>query len=162
MFDRTGARRWAAAGVWFVIALAVWTVWVAQPTAVNWVAGVLVAAASALAARAVAARGLHAYTFRRSWWRLLASVPWQVVVDFGIVVEELGKAIAAGDRGSRGVFVERELDTGGDTARGRSWRAFLALAATVSPNSYVCQVDRETGRRVNHDLVRNRASERPA
>jgi multisubunit Na+/H+ antiporter MnhE subunit len=151
-----------SAVVWFGIALGLWTLWVAQPTLVNWVAGIAVAALTAVAARVVASRGLLSHTFRRSWLPLLAAVPWQIVVDFWLVTRELAVAVATRDRGTRGSFVTAAFDAGGDTARGRSWRAFVTLAATLSPNSYVIDIDRDNARRTNHDLVRNAASERPA
>jgi hypothetical protein len=162
MLERSGARRWAAAAAWFVIALGLWTLWVAQPTLVNWVVGIAVSAVTAVGARVVAARGLHSYTFRRSWLRLFAPVPWQIVVDFWLITRELAVAIATRNRGTRGEWVTARFDAGGDTPRGRSWRALVTMAATFSPNSYVVDIDREQERRTNHDLVRNAASERPA
>jgi multisubunit Na+/H+ antiporter MnhE subunit len=156
------ARRWFAAGGWFALGLGLWTLWVAQPTAVNWLFGIVVAAVTALAARLVAALGLHSVSFRRRWLRLLLPVAPQIVVDYALIVRELCSAVSRRSRGTRGSFVEADLDTGGDTPLGRSWRAFVELTATWSPNSYVVDIDHDNGRRVSHDLVRHQPSERPA
>jgi hypothetical protein len=159
---RASSRRWAAALLWAAALTGTWMLLVAQSTLVNWVAAVGGGVVAALGARLLAARGHHAYTFRAGWLRWLPALTWQIVADFGIITAALGRAIATGRRTAGGGFVAREFDAGGDTARGRSWRAFVTLAATWSPNSYVVDIDRTAGHRINHDLVPHRASERPS
>ena len=159
---RRSARRWVAASIWFCAFVALWALWVAQSTLANWIAAAVTALLGALAARLVASRGLHAYAFCFSWLRCLSAVAWQIVADFGIVTAALGRAAVRGTRESGGGFVARELGTGGDTPLGATRRAFLAYAATWSPNSYVVDVSMADGVRLNHDLVPHRASERPA
>jgi len=159
---RRPVRRWIAATCWFSAFIALWALWVAQSTLANWVAAVVTALLAALAARWVASRGLHAYAFRIAWLRRLPGVAWQIVADFGIVTAALGRSIARGSRDAAGGFVARELDTGRDTPLGATYRAFIAYAATWSPNSYVVDISLAEGARLNHDLVPHRASEKPA
>jgi hypothetical protein len=89
-----------------------------------------------------------------------ASVPLQIVVDFGIITGALIRRLEP--RRVRGQFVVRPFTAprGADAAAGdRAWRE---VAATYSPNAYV--IDVEPGKHVVllHDLVPNRDSESPA
>ena len=149
-----------AAG-WAGVLVVVWMLFVGQWTVTNWVAGALVAVVGAGCALLVIERGLLDYTFRRRWLATLPSVGRQILVDLWIITRELAVCVVTG-RHTRGRFVGRPLDTGGDTPLGASWRAFVSLTATWSPNAYVVDVDRERNQRLVHDLVVDRASERPA
>lgn len=84
-----------------------------------------------------------------------------VFVDFGIVVWALLVSIAR-RRVVRGELVSRELRRGSAVARAAGPRAWTAIVASYSPNAYVVDLDPETRRVLLHDLVPNRASERPA
>ena len=83
----------------------------------------------------------------------------QVVPDFAVLAGELGRAMRSGDRGPRGAFVRR----GGQPTeeRGGGRRAWVALAATYSPNAYVVDVDPDSGEAELHDLRVLRSSEEP-
>jgi multisubunit Na+/H+ antiporter MnhE subunit len=83
-----------------------------------------------------------------------------VVVDFGIVVQALVVGLV-GRRAVRGKLYSREL-THPSRAHGTGARAWTTLAASLSPNSFVLDIDPETERVLLHDLVVNRASEEPA
>lgn len=146
---------------WIVVLFAVWALWVAQSTTANWVAGAAAAILAGLAARLLAARGLHAYTFRRDWLAVLGRALWQVPADTVIVLRVLARAIATGNRKGAGRFVAQEFDAGGRTVRGTSWRALAAYAASWSPNSYVVEINQERKFRIAHDLRPRRATEDP-
>jgi hypothetical protein len=87
-------------------------------------------------------------------------VPWQVLVDLGIVLRALGRALLR--REVEGRFFVRRFDAGGDDPPGASLRAWTVLVAGYSPNAYVVDIDRERNVVLVHDLVPNRASEAPA
>ncbi len=96
--------------------------------------------------------------------RVLAAAPsalGMVVVDFGILAGALFASVARG-RIVRGEFVSREVGRGASAAGGVGPRAWTALVASYSPNAYVIDIDPETRLVLLHDLVPNRASERPA
>jgi hypothetical protein len=95
--------------------------------------------------------------------RDLADLPQalgMVVIDFGIVVWALLVSIAR-QRVVRGKLISRELEGGSAVARAIGPRAWAVLVASYSPNAYVVDLDPETKQVLLHDLVPNRASEKP-
>jgi hypothetical protein len=126
----------------------------------EWVAAAIAAAtAAALAEQARLRLGISARIPVRELagaWRL----PWDVLVDFGLVVGVLLLSPAR-RRATHGRLRWRSFQPGGADAAGFGRRAWLEYAATVSPNAYVVEVDRERGQVLLHDLVPRRASEEP-
>lgn len=138
------------ATVWLAL-FWLWLLLVGQWDLREWIAAAVAAtAAAALSEVAVRAAGVDVDVPLR-WLAKAWSVPAMVVVDFGILVWALG-------RRRKGTFVRRPLP--GDVSS-PAVRAWLAIAATYSPNAYVVDVDAESGEVLVHDLVRNRASESP-
>jgi hypothetical protein len=88
----------------------------------------------------------------RAW-----SVPHQIVVDFGIVTWALVRSIAR-RKVVRGEFRTHPFPAG----EGQGVRAWAVWAAQFSPNAYVVEIDTERELALVHDLVPNRASEKPA
>ena len=119
---------------------------------IEWIAGAAAATVAATVgevARTVAGLQVRVRPFwiARAW-----SIPLMVVADFGILMWALA-------RRRRGEWVRRPLPP--EFARDASGRAWLALAATYSPNAYVVDVDEAAGVGLLHDLVRHRSSESP-
>lgn len=83
-----------------------------------------------------------------------------VFVDFAIVVQALVVGLA-GRTAVRGTLYSREL-TDPSRAHGPGARAWTTLAASLSPNAFVIDIDPGTERVLLHDLVVHRASEEPA
>lgn len=146
------------------LALLVWTfmMLVGEWDWVDWVgASVLGCLATGLTVP-LCRRGLFRLRWRWAWARYLPAVAGQIFVDFWIVTRRLARAVARGER-EVGSFVGRsDFPTGGHDAAGTAWRAFVTVASTWSANSYVVDIDPDTHNRLSHDLVPNRASERPA
>jgi hypothetical protein len=95
--------------------------------------------------------------------RDLADVPQvlgMVFVDFGILVWALLVSIAR-RRVARGELISREIEGGSAVARAAGPRAWKVLAGSYSPNAYVVDLDPEALQVLVHDLVPNRASEKP-
>lgn len=89
----------------------------------------------------------------------LPRTAWQTVVDFGVICAVLVRSMAAGRRDRVGRFVR--TDVGGAEAEAGPVAAWLTVVATYSPNAYVVDVDRVSGRALLHDLRPLRASEEP-
>lgn len=144
---------------WWPALFALWLLFVGEWTwlVAIWGAGLsLVAAASAVA---VGRHGLLDLRGRWAWAPELASAGLAVVVDFGILTRELATAIVRRRR-EVGVFLHDSSTAGtGRLASGR--RAWVTLVATWSPNCYVVDIDRKSGRRLIHDLRPHRSSETP-
>jgi multisubunit Na+/H+ antiporter MnhE subunit len=126
----------------------------------------LIAAASAsaiaatLAELARARAGVSARVPRRFIVRAW-SVPLVVVVDFGLLAAALARS-AVRRRVVRGTFRAHRLDVAGDDAAATGVRAWIAVAATYSPNAYVLDIDDEDGTVLLHDLVPFGRSREPA
>lgn len=119
---------------------------------IEWIAGAAAATIAATLGEVARSLGGLRPGVRAEWVAASRSVPFAVVTDFGILMWALV-------RRRRGVWVRRTLPPAfADRASGRAW---LALAATYSPNAYVVDVDEDEGVVVLHDLVRSRSSERP-
>jgi hypothetical protein len=144
---------------WWVALFWLWLLLVGQ-----WNRQELVAAAvAATVAASVAELARSRTSFEaRLPLRALGDVPQllaMVVVDFGIVVWALLASVARREV-VRGSFRSRELDRKRD-AGGAGPRAWVALAASYSPNAYVVAVEPAATVLV-HDLVPHRRSESPA
>lgn len=131
-------------------------------TVVNWVG----AAACAVVAGAVSVPMTRMRMFdlrlRGRWLRAVPAALLQVFEDFAIVTLFLVRSLKRGERG-HGRFVARgDFPAGASDAEGTTWRAFVAVTSTVSPNSYVIDIDPDSGSRLSHDLTPNRRSEQPA
>jgi hypothetical protein len=149
-------------GVWAVVLASLFMLWVGQWTAINCVAAVILGVVGAGLTLPMAKAGLFDFKFSLRWARFLISVPKQIFVDFWLLTAQLVLAVLRRRR-RVGTFVARaDYPAGGADAKGTAWRAFVTVVATWSPNSYVVEIDPETGNRLAHDLVPNRASESPA
>ncbi len=131
-------------------------------TAVDWMGAGACAAVAAAATVPMARMKLFDLRIRARWFAAVPAALLQIFKDFAIVTAFLIRSLARRERG-HGLFVARgDFPAGATDAEGTSWRAFVAVTATVSPNSYVIDIDPDRGNRLSHDLVPNRRSEQPA
>ena len=124
------------------------------------VAAACAATVGAGLATAVAALGLLSFRIPGHVLGEATKVPWQALVDFGIVTVALARRLAG--RRVRGQFVVRHFESAGSGARAAGDRAARAVLASYSPNAYPVDVDPGSHTVLLHDLVPNRDSERPA
>jgi hypothetical protein len=110
------------------------------------------AAGVAEAARAVAPSRAR---LEPSWAARALKVPWQIVVEFGIVAAALVRSPRGG-----GVFRTLRYPVAGATPEARARRALVAIAAAYSPNSYPVDVG-DDGVVLVHDLVPRPGKELP-
>lgn len=131
-------------------------------TTVDWIGAGACAAVAAAVTVPMTRMRLFELRVRARWLRAVPSALLQVLLDFVTVTVFLARSLARRERG-HGRFVARgDFPAGAADAEGTSWRAFVAVTATVSPNSYVIDIDPGRGNRLSHDLVPDRRSERPA
>jgi hypothetical protein len=157
-----GLRRSLLVGLcWWALLAGVYMLYVGEWDAVDWIGATATGLISGGVAAVLARQGLLTVNVKLGWFGQMLGVAVQIVADFGLVTARLARLTASRRRDS-GAFVARELPAGNGSPGGRSWRAFVTVASTFSPNSYVVDIDPDTGVRLSHDLVRHRASERPA
>lgn len=157
-------RRLAIASIaWFGVLVWIFMGLVGDWTAINWVGAGSLAAVAATATLPLTRQGLFRVRVDVRWLRVVPSTAKQIFVDFWIVSSVLVASVSKHRRRTVGSFVGKSgFNTGGKGPRGTAWRAFVTVTSTLSPNSYVIDIDPETGNRLSHDLVPNQASESPA
>jgi len=89
------------------------------------------------------------------------SVIHQIFVDFAIITWAL---VVSGVRREvvRGSFRAHPFEAGDDDQPSTGMRAWVQWAASFSPNAIAIDIDKERNLSLVHDLIRNRASEKPA
>lgn len=145
-----------AFAIWVIVLFALWALVVGEWDRSIALFGVVAAVLAALFAEAARTRAGVGVRIPARLLARSATVPLAIVVDFGVLVRLLAQS-ALDRRVVRGVRVVRPLDADGPGAR-----AWIALAATYSPNAIVLDVDAERGTVELHDLVPRRSSESPA
>jgi len=151
----------AAFVLWWIVLFWLWLWLVGQWDGIELVSAATAATIGACAALVVHAQRLVGFRFRGAWLAEAASVPYQVVVDFGIITWALVRTVVR-RRPATGRFVVRRIEAGGAGPVSAGRRAFVTVAATFSPNAYVIDIDDEHDLVLLHDLVPNRGSEEPA
>lgn len=162
MADNSGAARAALLRVlacWSPL-FALWMLFTGEWTwqIAAWGAGLSLAAA--VTGDAVARLGLPGVQGRWGWCRELGPAAAAVPVDFGIITRVLVRAVISRTRKAGRFLSDDSTAGGGNLAAGR--RAWVELVATLSPNCYVVDVSPDSGRRLIHDLLPRRSSERPS
>jgi hypothetical protein len=120
--------------------------------AIEWIAGSCVATVGATLAELLRASGRVPIGVSGAVLRRAPAALMRVPVDFGILTLSLLRRQTDGGR-----YVAREFEP-----HGQLHAAWTVLVAGYSPNAYVVDIDEERGVVLLHDLVPNRASERPA
>jgi multisubunit Na+/H+ antiporter MnhE subunit len=124
---------WAA---FWVVLFPLWLLYEGEWDFRECLAGSAAAAIGATAATVAVEGALLRHRFELRVLARALKVPWQVVKEFGTITVFLVRH----PRGP-GAFGAYPLSAGGNDPVGRARRAFTALAATYSPNSYVIDVD---------------------
>lgn len=159
--DANLRRAVAAASAWAGALAFIFIGFVGEWTAVDWAGAGATSILAALLTVPMTLDGLFHLRGRLRWVGELAAPFGQLFIDFGIITAFLARGMIAGRRGT-GAFVAREFEAGKKGPEATARRGFVMLAATLSPNSYVIDINAEEDHRLAHDLVPHRASERPA
>jgi hypothetical protein len=91
------------------------------------------------------------YRLQARWAARALKVPWAVLREFVVVTRVLLRSLARRERPS-GSFRLSPFPVGGNEPVARARRAFIAIAETFSPNSYVVGMYAEEGGVLVHDL----------
>jgi len=145
-------RRVTAWLAWFAALLLLWLAFAGTIQSQEIIAGLCAAALGATAAEVVRSQGLLRFRIQWHWLREIWKPLLRVVPDFFVVIAALVRRPA-------GRMRRVEFPTGGarDVDAGR--RAFVAVAASLAPNTLVIDVDAEQGIVLVHDLVPGSAAQ---
>jgi multisubunit Na+/H+ antiporter MnhE subunit len=116
---------------------------------------VIAAACSATVATALAVWARRwfplGYRLEGRWAVRALKVPWLVLKEFAVVTRVLVRALSRRERPT-GSFRLSPFPVGGNEPVARARRAFVAVAETYSPNSYVVGMHGDEGGVLIHDL----------
>jgi multisubunit Na+/H+ antiporter MnhE subunit len=142
-------------GVWLAWWVALFVVWLLLVDTVE-VQEVLVGAVAASVAAGVAIavhrRGYIRFWPRAAWLRETPSLVWEVIVDCGLLAEALWRKLVC-RQPVHGVTIRVPFHHGGDNKRDGARRALVNFAVSLTPNSYVVDIDPEADSLLVHRLV---------
>ena len=144
--------RWIVyALLWWVVLLGLWLLFVDTLALAEVLVGLGAAALAALAALGIHAYGGTRFRFRVRWLLLLRDVPASTLRDCATLGVVLWRRLIRGER-ARGAFrtIPFPIHDGPTSA---AWRAFVAGATSIAPNTYVIRFDRERDTVIVHQLV---------
>ncbi len=137
---------------WWAVLLAVWLLFVDSLAAPEVLAGVVAAAVAASVAETVRELGYVRFAPRLRWVRHAPRVGGQILVDCGVLFAALVWRLFR-RRPLRGVMLRIPVRYGDDGARDAARRALLNFGVSITPNSYVVDLDQETSTVLIHQLV---------
>jgi multisubunit Na+/H+ antiporter MnhE subunit len=137
---------------WWAVLLAAWLLLVETVALPELLVGAAAAALAASVAETVRELGYVRFAPRLGWLRHAPRVGAQVLVDCGILFAALARRLVQG-RDVHGVMLRIPVRYGGDGARDAARRALLNFGVSITPNSYVVDLDGETSTVLIHQLV---------
>lgn len=149
---RTTRERLRFGAAWWVVLMAVWLLLVETLAVAELLAGAAAAALAASVAEAVRELGYVRFAPRLAWARHAPRVAGQVLIDCGILFAALGRRLIQ-RRDVRGVMRRIPIRYGDDGGRDAARRALLNFGVSITPNSYVVDLDPETSTVLIHQLV---------
>jgi len=149
-------KRVAGVVVWFAAFWWLWMLLVGEWNHVEWIAATVAASVATAIFELMRSRVNAVARVPFAWVRTAAAVPHQIFLDFGIITLTLLRPRATG------VYRAHPFAATTDEADDVGARAWADWVANFSPNAVALDIDREQGLSLVHDLVPNRASEKPA
>jgi multisubunit Na+/H+ antiporter MnhE subunit len=148
-----GLARFAALWLaWWVALLVIWILLVDTFDPEELLVGALAAAISATVAVAVHRRGYIRFWPRARWLLQVPYLVWDVGVDCGLLAVALWNRVVR-RRPVRGETIRVPFHHGGDDGRDGARRALVNFAVSLTPNSYVVDIDPEGDSLLVHRLV---------
>jgi len=138
--------------VWWAALLTVWFLLVGVFTLAELAVGTLAAAIAATVAAVVHRSGYIRFSPRLVWLRETPTVVWGVITDCGLLAGALWRRVVRREH-VRGVMVRVAFAYGGDNGRDGARRALVNFAVSLTPNSYVVDIDPESDSLLVHRLV---------
>ena len=145
------ARLLAGWAGWLLVLYGVWLVYVGTKAWLELVAGAVAVAIAAAAHQAVRRTGVGGQRLEPRSLALLVRLPWRIVEEFAVVMWTLVSAAASRER-PHGRLRTLHADATGLTPTAAGRRVTITILGGVSPNTYVVDIDPESGAMVVHDL----------
>jgi multisubunit Na+/H+ antiporter MnhE subunit len=149
---RPNSRDLVPVALTWLVLLGLWMLLSGSLVVSELVVGAVGATIGAGAFEAVRRQGLARFRPRARWLRRAWRLPYRVFWDAWIVSWAVLKGMVL-RRPVRGRFREVPFRTGGTDARSSARRTLVTLAASLSANAYVVDLDTENGKLLIHELV---------
>jgi multisubunit Na+/H+ antiporter MnhE subunit len=150
--DQSRTRLAALWVAWWCALALVWLALVDTLQADELIVGAVSAALAASVAVVVHRRGYIRFWPRLAWLREVPYLVRDVVVDCGLLSVALWQRVVL-RRPVHGVTIRVPFHHGGDTGRDGARRALVNFAVSLTPNSYVVDIDPEGDTLLVHRLV---------
>ena len=137
---------------WWVVLMALWLLLVESLATAELVAGAVAAALAASVAEAVREQGYMRFAPDPAWLAHVPRIAWQIVEDCWILARALARQLL-GRGHARGLLIRAPVRYGDDSSRAAARRALLNFGVSITPNSYVVDLDEETSTALVHQLV---------
>jgi len=144
-----GVATWLA---WWAALLAIWVVLVDTVRVDELIAGAVAAAVAASIALAVHRLGYIQFAPRAAWLRETPAIAWNVLVDCGLLGAALWRRVVHRRR-IHGVMLRMPFHYGDDNGRDGARRALVNYAVSLTPNTYVVDIDPDSDSILVHRLV---------
>lgn len=139
-------------GAWWAAMFAAWFALVDTVAMPEIVLGAFAAAIAAAVAVAVHRRGYIRFRPRARWLRQTPRLAWTVVADSALLAGALWRRVVHGEA-VEGRTLRIAFDHGGDNGRDGARRALVNLSISLTPNSFVIDIDPEAHSLLVHQLV---------
>ncbi len=147
--DRVTLSTWFG---WWAALVVVWLLLIDSLRGDEAVVGAVAAAIGATVATAVHRRGYIRFHPRVAWLREAPYVAGGIVVDCGLLARALWRHLVHRER-AHGVTIRVPFHHGGDSGRDGARRALVNFGVSLTPNSYVVDIDPEADSLLVHRLV---------
>jgi multisubunit Na+/H+ antiporter MnhE subunit len=145
-------RSVALFAAWWVAMFAAWIVLVDTLARPELVLGAAAAAVAAAIAFVVQRRGYMLFRPRPRWLRQAPRLAWTVLVDSGLLGRALWLRIVRREP-VEGTTIRVAFDYGGENGRDAARRALVNVSISLTPNSFVIDIDPEAHSLLVHQLV---------
>jgi multisubunit Na+/H+ antiporter MnhE subunit len=143
---------WGIWLAWWLALIAVYLLLVDTLRFDEWVVGVCAAAIAATVGTAVHSRGYIHFWPRAAWLARLPALGVEVVRDCGLLAVALWRRAILRQRVVGGT-TRVPFEHGGDNSRDGARRALINFTISLTPNSYVVDIDPESDSLLIHRLV---------
>jgi multisubunit Na+/H+ antiporter MnhE subunit len=137
---------------WWVALFILWLLLVDTVEAQELLVGAIAASVAAGLAIAVHREGYMRFRPRARWLREAPWLAWEVIADCGLLAGALWRKLI-GRQQVHGVTIRVPFHHGGDGGRDGARRALVNFAVSLTPNSYVVDIDPEADSLLVHRLV---------
>ncbi len=137
---------------WWAALVIVWLLLVDTLFWQELVVGALAASVSATVAVALHRQGYIRFWPRARWSREVPALVWDVVADCALLAGALWRKVVV-RQAVTGVMIRVPFHHGGDNGRDGARRALVNFAVSLTPNSYIVDIDPEADSLLVHRLV---------